>query len=67
MIVTMDLLLPGEDQRPGNVYLVSLKETPWNKAAALFANWLMSMPGPAFDPVRHSTTRNNATVGLEKF
>lgn len=42
-------LLQEKIDAHGGVYLVSREETPWSKAAALFAKWLMSMPRPAFD------------------
>ncbi|MER8395793.1 LysR substrate-binding domain-containing protein [Mesorhizobium sp. M1340] len=41
-------LLPEKIDANGGVYLVSGEETSSNKAAALFANWLMSLPRPEF-------------------
>ncbi|MER8543851.1 LysR substrate-binding domain-containing protein [Mesorhizobium sp. M1334] len=41
-------LLPEKIAAGGGVYLVSRAETALNKTAALFANWLMSMPRPTF-------------------
>ncbi len=45
-------LFPEKIDADGGVYLVSREATAWNKAAALFATWLMSMPRPAFPPAR---------------
>ncbi|HEV7251884.1 MAG TPA: LysR substrate-binding domain-containing protein [Mesorhizobium sp.] len=41
-------LFPERIQANGGVYLVSQETSAWNKAAELFASWLMSMPRPAF-------------------
>jgi LysR family glycine cleavage system transcriptional activator len=41
-------LFPEKIGADGGVYLVSRERAPVNKAAALFADWLMSMPRPVF-------------------
>src|SRR5690606_13077743 len=41
-------LLPEKIDANGGVYLVSREAMVWNKAAALFADWLMLMPRPSF-------------------
>lgn len=41
-------LFPERIDAHGGVYLVSKEATRWNKSAALFADWLTSMPKPSF-------------------
>jgi LysR family glycine cleavage system transcriptional activator len=41
-------LFPEKIDVSGGVYLVSMETTVRNKAAVLFADWLMAMPRPAF-------------------
>jgi LysR family glycine cleavage system transcriptional activator len=41
-------LFPERIDAHGGVYLVSREAVTWNKAASRFADWLMSMPRPAF-------------------